>query len=222
MVRDISFCARPGQRVFICGRTGSGKSTLVSILLRLMDVEAGHIRVDGVDIATLSPEAVRQSLTVIPQSPFFLPGSVRLNLAAPGAATAQTAEDEASMISVLTKVGLWDLVASRGGLEATMSAVMLSLGQQQLFALATAMLRRSKVVIMDELTSGVDEETEMKMYELMQEEFRDCTIISVAHRLKMVADSDLVVVLSGGACVETGERKALWEKRGEFWQLAQV
>lgn len=224
MVRDISFRARPGQRVFICGRTGSGKSTLVSILLRLMDVEAGHILVDGVDIATLSPEAVRRSLTVIPQSPFFLPGSVRLNLAASDAtaAAAQPAVNGEAMIAALIKVGLWDLVASRGGLEATMSAVALSLGQQQLFALATAMLRRSKVVVMDELTSGVDEETEMKMYELMQEEFRDCTIISVAHRLKMVADSDLVVVLSDGECVETGERKALWEKKGEFWQLAQA
>lgn len=220
MVRDISFRARPGQRVFICGRTGSGKSTLISILLRLMKVDAGHVRVDGVDIATLSPEAVRQSVTVIPQSPFFLPGSVRLNLAAATSGTADTTTDEA-MMSALAKVGLWELVSARGGLQAPMSAVALSLGQQQLFALATAMLRRSKVVVMDELTSGVDEETEAKMYALMQDEFGDCTVIGVAHRLKVVADGDLVVVLSGGQCVEMGERRALWETRGAFWQLAQ-
>lgn len=189
-----------------------------------MKVDAGHVRVDGVDIATLSPEAVRQSVTVIPQSPFFLPGSVRLNLAAATsgvpAATAETTTDEA-MMSALAKVGLWELVAARGGLQAPMSAVALSLGQQQLFALAMAMLRGSQVVVMDELTSGVDEETEAKMYALMQDEFRGCTVISVAHRLKVVADGDLVVVLSGGQCVEMGERRALWEKRGAFWQLAQ-
>lgn len=213
---DISFHARPGQNVFICGRTGSGKSTLLSVLLRLVNVHTGHVHVDGIDIATISPEAVRRGVTVIPQSPFFLPGSVRLNLEASGVQT-----DEA-MITALNKVGLWELIDARGGLQAAMSAVALSLGQQQLFALATAMLRKSKIVVMDELTAGVDEETELKMYHLMQAEFRDCTVISIAHRLKMIEDDDLVLVLAGGVCVEMGQRKTLLEKKGEFWQLAKA
>lgn len=181
-----------------------------------MNVRAGYVRVDGVDISTLSPEAVRGNITVIPQSPFFLPGPVRLNLAVSSAPT-----DEA-MISALSKVGLWDLIALRGGLQASMSVVALSLGQQQLFALAIAMLRKSKIVVMDELAGGVDEETELKMYDLIKEEFRDCTVISVAHRLKIVADSDLVLTLSSGTCIELGERKVLWEQKGEFWRLAQA
>lgn len=213
---DVSFRAAPGQKVFICGRTGSGKSTLISLLLRLADVQAGKVCVDGVDISTISPEVVRRNITVIPQSPFFLPGPVRLNLAASGVQT-----DEA-MVSALKKVGLWDLIASRGGLQATMSAIALSHGQQQLFCLATAMLRKSKIVIMDEATSGVDEETETKMFDLIQEEFQDCTVISVAHRLKMAQGCDLVVVLSGGRCIETGEPRTLLEARGEFWQLTEA
>lgn len=215
-ISDVSFRILPGQKVVICGRTGSGKSTLISVLLRLVDAQGGKVEVDGIDISTVSPEVVARGITVIPQSPFFLPGSVRLNLAASGVQT-----DEA-MISVLKKVGLWALIDARGGLQASMSAVTLSHGQQQLFCLATAMLRRSKIVIMDEATSGVDEETETRMYDLIQEEFRDCTVISVAHRLKMAAVSDLVVVMSGGRCVEQGDPNALLQEKGEFWQLAEA
>lgn len=213
---DVSFRAAAGHKVFICGRTGSGKSTLLSLLLRLSDAQAGQVCIDGIDIATISPDVVRRSIAVIPQSPFFLPGSVRLNLGASGV------ESDGAMVAALEKVGLWDLVASRGGLQAAMSAVALSHGQQQLFCLATAMLRKCKIVVMDEATSGVDEETETKMYDLMQEEFRDGTVISVAHRLKMAEGCDLVVVLSGGKCVEIGEPSALLEQRGEFWQLTQA
>lgn len=185
-------------------------------MLRLTNLHAGTVYIDGVDIATISPEVVRRSINVIPQSPFFLPGSVRLNLAASGVQT-----DEA-MVSALEKVGLWDLIASRGGLEATMSAIALSHGQQQLFCLATAILRKSRIVIMDEATSGVDEETETKMFDLIQKEFRDCTVITVAHRLKMAEGCDLVVVLSGGRCVEMGEPRALLAQGGEFLQLTEA
>ncbi|POS76379.1 canalicular multispecific organic anion transporter 2 [Diaporthe helianthi] len=211
---DISFRVSPGQKVVICGRTGSGKSTLVSALLRLVDVQAGQIHVDGIDISTLSPEAVRRCMTVIPQTPFFLPGSVRLNMAP----SSDQTTDEA-MRSVLEKVGLWDLVAARGGLDASVPEVALSHGQQQLFCLAIAMLRGSRIVIMDEASSGVDEETETKMHHLIQEHFRDCTVISVSHRLKMAALSDLVVVLSGGRCVELGHPRMLLGEKGEFWRL---
>lgn len=214
---DISFHAAPGQKVFICGRTGSGKSTLISLLLRLADARSGSIHIDGIDISTISPEVVRQKITVIPQSPFFLPGDVRLNLAAAGGS--QT--DEA-MMAVLDKVGLWDLVEARGGLKATMAELALSQGQQQLFCLASAILKKSRVVVMDEATSGVDEETEAKMYDLMKEEFRECTVISVAHRMKMAEGCDLVMVLSGGRCVEIGAPDTLLEQKGEFWQLTQT
>lgn len=207
----------------LCGRTGSGKSTLISALLRLVDVggAGGRISVDGVDISTLRAEVVRRGFIVIPQAPFLLPGSVRLNLTA-----GSLEHDDEAMISALAKVGLWEQhIAPRGGLEAAMSAIALSHGQQQLFCLATAILRRrgrtgGSIVVMDEATSGVDDDTERRMYELIEDEFRACTVINIAHRLRPAARiSDLVVVLSGGECVEAGHPKALSEVKGEFWQL---
>lgn len=216
-LRNVTFRALPGQKVLICGRTGSGKSTLISALLRLIDLQTGSkISIDGIDISTLSAEAVRRSITVIPQTAFFLPGSVRLNMSVSGAQT-----DEA-MMAALDKVGLWNLIASRGGFESSMSAIALSHGQEQLFCLATAMLRKSRIVVMDEATSGVDEDTEKRIDGLIKEEFRDCTIINVAHRLKKAVDSDLVVVMSQGTCVEIGEPTALLESRGIFWQLTKA
>lgn len=221
-INDVTFRALPGQKVLLCGRTGSGKSTILSALLRVVDTQKGStILIDGVDICTVSSEAVRRCFVVIPQVPFFLPGSVRFNLTASWSGQ-QT--DEA-MISALTKVGLWELIASRGGLDAPFSATTLSHGYQQLFCLAMAMLRKQKgsIVVMDEATSGVDDDTERKMYKLIEDEFRDCTVINVAHRLHVASEVfDLAVVLSGGVCVEVGPPKALLEARGEFWRLMEI
>ncbi|KAJ5038620.1 uncharacterized protein L3040_006301 [Drepanopeziza brunnea f. sp. 'multigermtubi'] len=211
-LNEISFNVLPGQKICICGRTGSGKSTLVSTLLRLLEVSEGMIVVDGVDISTLRPEAVRKSINVIPQTPYFLPGSVHLNLPS-------LAQDEDAVITALQKVGLWDLISARGGLEADISKIGLSHGQQQLFCLAAAMLKKSKIVLIDEATSGVDSETERRMDDLIREEFRGCVVISISHRLAAVMDFDQVVVLHQGRCVEIGEPKVLLEKRGEFWKL---
>lgn len=220
---DISFRALPGQKVLICGRTGSGKSTLMLALLRLVDLHGdnGQILIDGVDISTIRAEIVRRGVVVVPQAPFFLPGSVRLNLTA---SEPEVISDEA-MITALTKVGLWELVAGRGGLDADMTAVSLSHGQQQLFSLAMAILkkREGSIVLMDEVTSGIDDETERKMYELIEAEFLDCTVFNVAHKLKLAAIAcDLVIVLSGGKCVEMGHPHDLIEAKGQFSRLLEA
>lgn len=216
---------RPGQKVLICGRTGSGKSTLLSALLRMVDTPpSSTISIDGVEIGTVGAEIVRQCFAVIPQAPFFLPGSVRLNLTASWAGGAPPQQDnDDAMIAALTKVGLWDeVLAPRGGLDAELAAATLSHGYQQLFCLAVAMLRkrRGSIVVMDEATSGVDEDTERRMYRLIEEEFRECTVINVAHSLRLASEVfDMAVVLSGGVCVEVGGPKELLEAKGEFWRL---
>lgn len=195
---------------------------MIAALLRLIDLQDhdSKILIDGVDISKVSAEAVRRGFSVVPQAPFFLPGSVRLNLTA---SWSSTRSDEA-MMAALAKVGLWELIAERGGLDTDMKVVALSHGQQQLFCLATAILRKRKgsIVIMDEAMSGVDDETERTMYELIDSEFRDCTVIAVAHRLKMAAKGcDLVIVLSRGTCVEMGSPSALIQAKGELWGLSE-
>lgn len=175
---------------------------------------------------------MRACVTVIPQAPFFLPGSVRANLlaaAASSSANTTTVVDEATMVAALRRAGLWDLVVARGGLDAPLAAATLAHGQRQLLALAMAMVRvrvwaqgtnGRPVVVMDEAASGVDEETERRMYEIVEEEFRECTVINVAHSLRLAVERfDLVVVLDGGLCVELGHPKELLQAEGEFWRL---
>lgn len=214
-LKNITFNAPAGHKICLCGRTGSGKSTLLSVLLRLLSIQEGQILIDSIDISTLPSQTIRQSINVIPQSPFFIPGSVRLNLHF----DPQTTRSDESLITALRKTNLWDIIASRGGLDADISTIALSHGQQQLFCLAAAILKKSNIVVIDEATSGVDEETEKRMNVLMREEFKDCTVICIAHRFEMALEFDLVVVLGRGEIVEMGPPEVLVEERGEFWKL---
>jgi ABC-type multidrug transport system fused ATPase/permease subunit len=170
--------------------------------------------IDDLDLATLPRETIRTRLVTIPQDPFLLSGSVRLN-ADPSGTVA-----DAAIIGALEKTSLWDAIAARGGLDADMGAQPLSQGQVQLFCLARAMLRRgSRVLVLDEATSSVDAETDRLMQRVIREEFCGCTIVMVAHRLESVEAADVVAVMEGGRLVEVGKPSALMERRGAFWAL---
>lgn len=125
------------------------------------------------------------------------------------------------LVTALRKVNLWPLISSRGGLDADISSIALSHGQQQLFSLAVAIIKKStaKIVVIDESTSGVDEETEKMMNQLIKDEFRDCTVIYIAHRLEMAREFDAIIVLGGGEVVEMGTPGELIASRGAFWEL---
>ena len=192
----------------------SGKSSLLSTLLRLLDMESGSIMIDGVDLAIVPREVIRSRLVAIPQDPFILSGSVRLN-----ADPSETLSDDL-IVNALTKVQLWEILCSRGGLEADMNTQPLSQGQQQLFCLARAMLRtNSKILVLDEATSSVDAETDQIMQRLIRDEFKDHTIITVAHRLDTIMDSDRVAVLAEGQLVEFESPKALLARPSAFKEL---
>ncbi|KAK7997070.1 hypothetical protein PG989_005110 [Apiospora arundinis] len=133
---DVTISIKAGEKVGIVGRTGSGKSSLFLTMVRMLDISAGSITVDGLDLATLSREEVRSRLITITQDQFFLPGTVRQNIDPYELST------EAKMIAVFLKVGLWDTIEGKGGLDADFREEMLSHGQQQLFFLARAILRK--------------------------------------------------------------------------------
>ncbi|PGH27295.1 hypothetical protein AJ80_01005 [Polytolypa hystricis UAMH7299] len=184
-LKNISMSIKAGQKVGICGRTGSGKTSLILTLFRMLDLSSGSIWIDGIDISTIPRERIRSSIIALPQETLQLPGTIRNNLDPLNTTT------EEKIISALEKVQLWDKVHNNGGLDVDMDTLTLSHGEKQLLSLATAMLRRrSGIVVQDEATGNVDAETEKLMQRLIREEFSDCTIISVAHRLHTIMDAD--------------------------------
>ncbi|KAF4624351.1 hypothetical protein G7Y89_g13820 [Cudoniella acicularis] len=202
-LRDISMKILPGQKVGICGRTGSGKSSLLSILLRLLDLDSGNIIIDGYDTRSLPRNLLRTRVTAIPQDPFVMNSSFRANLD-----PSLLIQDD-KIIAALTKVDLWSIIENRGGLDAIAASQPLSQGQQQLFCLARAMLRRSSILILDEATSSVDVETEKEIRKVVDAEFQGKTVITVAHRIEAIVDCDLVAVLDRGRLVEFGSPEIL-------------
>ncbi|OCK85970.1 putative multidrug resistance protein [Lepidopterella palustris CBS 459.81] len=212
-LHNISMAIKPGQKIGICGRTGSGKSSLLLALFCLLELDSGTIFIDGIDLRTIPREVIRTRMIAIPQDPFVLSSSVRTNADPAGAAT------DAAIISALDKVQLWDSIQARGGLDAQMKAQPLSQGQQQLFCLARAMLRESRILVLDEATSNVDQETDALMQRVIRKEFARHTIVTVAHRLDTIADADVVAVLSEGRLVEFGKPEELLAKQSRFREL---
>ncbi|KAI8628802.1 putative ABC multidrug transporter [Xylariaceae sp. FL1651] len=227
-LKDINLCVQSGEKVAICGRTGSGKSSLIALLLKLLEPlpsTAESVHIDNIALERLDRITLRQRIIAVPQDVVFLPdGSTFFtNLDPFQLATQEDAE------SVAKIVGLWDFITDQGGLEAGMIAGIFSQGQRQLFSLARAVLRRrirarslglggcgseGGILLLDEVSSSVDQETEKKMQEVIRDEFKNYTIIAVSHRLDMVMDFDRVVVMDKGAIVEIGNPAQLAKEPG--------
>jgi ATP-binding cassette subfamily C (CFTR/MRP) protein 1 len=199
---------------------------LIALIFRLLPISAGAVTLDDVDLATISRQRTRQSVIAIPQEPYILSGNVRFN-AAPHTATFSDRDTDIServvpdrdIIAALEKVDLWDLISRRGGLGINISELGLSQGQKQLFCLARALLRKNdaKLLILDEATSSVDKHTDELMRTVIENEFRDHTVISVAHRLSSLLGCDRVLVMDEGRIVEIGAPSALMEMNG-WWK----
>jgi ABC-type multidrug transport system fused ATPase/permease subunit len=219
VLKDLNLKIEPGQKVGVCGRSGSGKSSLVLTLLRLLELRDGEIIIDGVDISRLSRSTLRTKLTTLPQDPLTVPGTVRQNLD-----PASAIQSDAPLITALEKVSLWETLSQRGGLDAGLLDLGLSSGQLQLLCLARAMLSRGSIVILDEATSNVDHRTEEEIRRVIKEEMSQRTVLEVAHRLDVIRGCDVVVVMSEGRVEEVGAPeellssdsafRALWESQG--------
>ncbi|KAJ5361079.1 hypothetical protein N7541_001923 [Penicillium brevicompactum] len=191
---------------------GLGKSSLLSSLLRILEAKSGSIFIDGVDISRVSKAHVRSRINTIPQQPFFLHGTIRLNANPEGTAT------DDKIIESLRVVNLWSHVESKGGLDADWSDELLSHGQQQLFCLARAMCKSSNLLIMDEATSSVDSETETLMQSVIREQFKERTIIAIVHKLHTILDFDKIAFMDKGRIVEFDTPTALLSREGSAFK----
>ncbi len=238
-MNNIDLTILAGEKIAVCGRTGSGKSSFVALLLKLLDptaVSKGSIVIDGIALSHIQRSALRQRILAVPQEAVFLPNgsTFQANLDPFERATADDCE------AVLKVVDLWDFVTERGGLESGMSSGTLSAGQRQLMSLGRTVLRRRMrardqgidkgslepeggVLLMDEVSSSVDIETERIMQDVMKREFAKYTIIAVSHRLDMIMDFDKVVVMDKGEIVEVGNPVALaQEEQSRFGDLVKA
>ncbi|KAL3422989.1 hypothetical protein PVAG01_04736 [Phlyctema vagabunda] len=207
---ELSLSIRPGEKLGICGRSGSGKSTFILALFRMIEIDPGSILIDDIDISTLPRNDIRLRLNAISQEPYFIAGTIRLNLDP----YEQSCDED--RIRALRKVSLWENGIS--DLAAEMDPESLSHGQRQLFCLARAILRKTRIVILDEATSSVDRKTDALMQEIIRDEFRTHTIIAVAHRLDTILDFDRVAVLDRGRLKECDEPTVLLNTEGSAFK----
>ncbi|XP_064091164.1 LOW QUALITY PROTEIN: multidrug resistance-associated protein 1-like [Macrobrachium nipponense] len=206
VLHDISFSVSPGEKVGIVGRTGAGKSSLTMALFRILEGNEGSIEIDGVNIATMSLHDLRSRLTVIPQEPVLFGGNLRVNLDPSNIYREEElwrALDLSHLGSfVRTMPNRLDTVVDENGSN-------LSIGQKQLVCLARALLRKSKILVLDEATAAVDLETDNLIQATIRSQFKDCTVLTVAHRLNTIMDCDRVMVLDQGQIAEFDSPSAL-------------
>nr|XP_006210591.1 canalicular multispecific organic anion transporter 1 isoform X1 [Vicugna pacos] len=218
VLRGITCEIKSAEKIGVVGRTGAGKSSLTNSLFRILEAAGGQITIDGVDIASIGLHDLREKLTIIPQDPILFSGSLRMNLD-----PFNNYSDE-EIWKALELAHLKSFVAGlQLGLshEVTEGGDNLSIGQRQLLCLARALLRKSKILIMDEATAAVDLETDQLIQTTIQNEFSHCTTITIAHRLHTIMDSDKVIVLDQGKIVEYGSPEELLKNPGPFYLMAQ-
>ncbi|XP_015036519.1 multidrug resistance-associated protein 1 isoform X3 [Drosophila pseudoobscura] len=218
VLRGVSFNITGGEKVGIVGRTGAGKSSLTLALFRIIESAGGRIMIDGVDIAGMGLHMLRSRLTIIPQDPVLFSGSLRINLDPFEIKT----DDE--IWKALELSHLKSFVKSlTAGLnhEIAEGGENLSVGQRQLVCLARALLRKTKLLVLDEATAAVDLETDDLIQKTIRTEFKECTVLTIAHRLNTILDSDKVIVLDKGQITEFASPTELLDNpKSAFYSMA--
>ncbi len=220
VIRDLSLAVEPGQTVAIVGPTGAGKTTLVNLLMRFYEVDSGHIRIDGIDIADVDRDELRERFGMVLQDTWLFEGTIADNIAF-GKAGASRADVEAAALDtgvdamIRTLPEGYDTVISE-------EAETISAGEKQLITIARAFLADPQILILDEATSSVDTRTEMLVQQAMTRLRAGRTGFIIAHRLSTIRDADVIVVMEDGDVVETGNHDSLLAAGGHYANLYQA
>jgi ATP-binding cassette, subfamily B, multidrug efflux pump len=220
VLRDVSFTIEPGETVAIVGHTGAGKTTIISLLMRFYDIQKGAIRIDGVDIRQLELNDLRRRFGVVLQDPFLFTGTIENNIRLGSDwITDEQIETAAENVNVADFIrtlpeGFKAPVLERGS---TMST-----GQKQLISFARALAHDPKILILDEATSSVDTETEIRVREALSRMVEGRTSVIIAHRLSTIQRADKIIVMHKGKVREIGSHQELLAHRGIYWKLYQL
>ncbi|XP_061309783.1 multidrug resistance-associated protein 1-like isoform X3 [Pezoporus flaviventris] len=215
-LKDVSFQTQSKEKVGIVGRTGAGKSTLTNCLFRVLEGSEGKIIIDGIDISTIGLHDLRGNLNIIPQDPILFSGTLQSNLDPLGK------HSDLELWEVLELCHLKDFVQSLPKKllhEISEGGENLSVGQRQLVCLARALLRKTKILVLDEATASVDMETDNLVQSTIKREFHNCTILTIAHRLHTVMDLERVLVLDTGRILEYDTPHNLLQQKGAFSEM---
>lgn len=216
VLRGLTLEVLPREKIGVVGRTGAGKSSIAMVLMRIVELSGGSIEIDGVNIAKLGLKELREAIVIIPQDATLFSGTIRSNL------DPFDRYSDAELWNSLEATELKQTVSDmplKLGAPVTEGGENLSQGQKQLLCLARALLMRARVLIMDEATAAVDNETDGLIQSTIRTAFADCTVLTIAHRLNTIMDSDRVLVMGAGKVVEFDSPAALMEKQGAFYSL---
>jgi ATP-binding cassette subfamily C (CFTR/MRP) protein 1 len=219
VLNNLSFTVNGGEKIGIVGRTGAGKSSLTMALFRINEIASGSIMIDDVDVSRIGLKALREKLSIIPQNPVLFKGSLRSFL--------DPFEEfsDGELWGAIREVGMGDRI----GAEANKLRCIVeengenfSVGERQLLCMARALLRHSRIVIFDEATAAIDHETDKALQQVIRTAFASSTVLTIAHRLDTILDSDRILVLDGGRIVEFASPQELIQKgQGHFFDLMQ-
>lgn len=217
VIKDFSLTVPNGKKVALVGSTGSGKTTVVNLLLRLYDIDSGKILIDGQDILKISRGKLRENIAIVLQDTILFSDTVEKNLRYANENATQEQIDCAVKMSSCEEMirnlpNGYNTILDAGG-------VNISQGQRQLLAIARAFIADPKILILDEATSNVDTRTEKAIQSAMQKIMENRTSIVIAHRLSTIRDSDLIVVMDQGQIVEKGTHTQLLEQQGKYYEL---